>query len=192
MPPGRAVASAAARVKARNIGREESKADRDADTPCAAPSKIGVPPTDPSLLIRVATLVSVLPGGAAVVRRPPLPSLAPLLILGGCSASMKQLPRPSVRRTKRAANWLPWPNCAGTSRGSRTTRTPGFASERSRVGDRCLNCRQRNLGGAGANRRRRDQPCPRGWCGPGALGVRPSGPCARSIHGSTGRGGLQR
>ena len=30
---GRAVAGAAARVKARNIGREERKADRDADTP---------------------------------------------------------------------------------------------------------------------------------------------------------------
>ena len=30
---GRAVAGSAARVKARNIGREERKADRDADTP---------------------------------------------------------------------------------------------------------------------------------------------------------------
>jgi hypothetical protein len=30
---GRAVAGLAARVKARNIGREERKADRDADTP---------------------------------------------------------------------------------------------------------------------------------------------------------------
>src|SRR6195952_4184482 len=30
---GRAVAGSAARVKARNIGREEPKADRDADTP---------------------------------------------------------------------------------------------------------------------------------------------------------------
>src|SRR3954453_5656551 len=41
--PGRAVAGAAARVKARNIGREERKADRDADTPGLAAPHVTAP-----------------------------------------------------------------------------------------------------------------------------------------------------
>jgi hypothetical protein len=41
---GRAVAGSAARVKARNIGREERKADRDADRP-------GLRPTAPAVLL---------------------------------------------------------------------------------------------------------------------------------------------
>jgi hypothetical protein len=40
---GRAVAGSAARVKARNIGREERKADRDADTPRLAVQHITAP-----------------------------------------------------------------------------------------------------------------------------------------------------
>ena len=39
----RAVAGSAARVKARNIGREERKADRDADTPRLAVQHITAP-----------------------------------------------------------------------------------------------------------------------------------------------------
>jgi hypothetical protein len=40
---GRAVAGAAARVKARSIGREERKADRDADTPRLRPEPVTAP-----------------------------------------------------------------------------------------------------------------------------------------------------
>ena len=40
---GRAVAGSAARVKARNIGREERKADRDADRPGLRPDHVTVP-----------------------------------------------------------------------------------------------------------------------------------------------------
>jgi hypothetical protein len=44
---GRAVAGSAARVKARSIGREERKADRDADTPKLRPDHV----TAPALLL---------------------------------------------------------------------------------------------------------------------------------------------
>ena len=44
---GRAVAGSAARVKARHIGREERKADRDADTPRLAVARV----TAPALLL---------------------------------------------------------------------------------------------------------------------------------------------
>jgi len=40
---GRAVAGSAARVKARSIGREERKADRDADTPELRPDHVTAP-----------------------------------------------------------------------------------------------------------------------------------------------------
>ena len=40
---GRAVAGSAARVKARSIGREERKADRDADTPKLRPDHVTAP-----------------------------------------------------------------------------------------------------------------------------------------------------
>ena len=40
---GRAVAGSAARVKARNLGREERKADRDADTPRLAVEHVTAP-----------------------------------------------------------------------------------------------------------------------------------------------------
>ena len=40
---GRAVAGSAARVKARNIGREERKADRDADRPGLRPDHVTAP-----------------------------------------------------------------------------------------------------------------------------------------------------
>src|SRR3954447_10628934 len=40
---GRAVAGSAARVKARNIGREERKTDRDADTPGLAAPHVTAP-----------------------------------------------------------------------------------------------------------------------------------------------------
>jgi hypothetical protein len=40
---GHAVAGSAARVKARNIGREERKADRDADRPGLQPDHVTAP-----------------------------------------------------------------------------------------------------------------------------------------------------
>jgi hypothetical protein len=40
---GRAVAGSAARVKARSIGREERKVDRDADTPKLRPDRVTAP-----------------------------------------------------------------------------------------------------------------------------------------------------
>jgi hypothetical protein len=42
---GRAVAGSAARVKARSIGREETKADRDRDTPRLRPEHVTAPVT---------------------------------------------------------------------------------------------------------------------------------------------------
>src|ERR671938_116530 len=43
LTPGRAVAGAAARVKARSLGREESKADREAETPDLAVRHVTAP-----------------------------------------------------------------------------------------------------------------------------------------------------
>jgi hypothetical protein len=59
---GRVVAGAAARVKARNIGREERKADRDADTPELAVVHV----TAPVLLL--GKTVRLLPDADGVLR----------------------------------------------------------------------------------------------------------------------------
>jgi hypothetical protein len=49
---GRAVAGSAARVKARNIGREERKADRDADRPGLRPDHVSAPAAVPGESVR--------------------------------------------------------------------------------------------------------------------------------------------
>jgi hypothetical protein len=50
---GRAVAGYAARVKARNIGREERRADRDADTPRMAEEHVTAPAVPLGKMIRL-------------------------------------------------------------------------------------------------------------------------------------------
>jgi hypothetical protein len=56
---GRAVAGSAARVKARNIGREERKADRDADRPGLRPDHVT------EILLSAVVAVALLTGSAA-------------------------------------------------------------------------------------------------------------------------------
>jgi hypothetical protein len=50
---GRAVAGSSARIKARNIGREERQADRDADTPALALAHMTPPVLLPGKMIRL-------------------------------------------------------------------------------------------------------------------------------------------
>jgi hypothetical protein len=78
-------------------------------------------------------------------------------LYGSCSVSTKRRLRPSVRRTRRAASCPPSLSSGGTFQGSPTTRRPGSASGRSRVGNRCLPCPEPEP--VGPNHRRRDGVC---------------------------------
>src|SRR5664279_3706995 len=85
---GRAVAGSAARVKARNIGRDERQADRDADTPALAVVHV----TAPVLLLgKMIRLLRFRPSPKAFSSRPNVdgkPKLSPRPPMESCARLM--------------------------------------------------------------------------------------------------------